>query len=278
MSHSGFSPQNKRLRSLNPLHYTVHRFYSILEVKFILRMVDWLLSKKAMTQTGWGRKVMLIIAKVSRDLPHGIIVTTEAAQRAVDYLDRLEGPDEVRFALGPCLCQMAMRKWEEPVIKDIQMLYAKDMFMSLKLGYRVVGAAEVKAVLKRCHDLGYVHALEMCLQSGKWLFCLCNCEPRICAPMRVYLLNGEMMWKGPEVCAGNTKRCSGVEKCGKCLERCIFNAIEVRDGKAGVNREKCMGCGLCVSTCPKRARSMAVRDDYEHGHQVPAKILLPGRA
>lgn len=278
MSHSGFSPRDRRLRNISPFHFLFHKIYSMMETSFILQLVDWLLSRKAMNTTRWGKKVMLLIAKASRDLPHGIIVTTEAAGRAVDFLDRLEGPDNVRFALGPCLCQLAMHKWEEPVIKDIQMLYAKDMFMSLKLGYRVVGAAEVKALLKRCHDLGYVHALEMCRQSGRWLFCICNCEPRICAPMRVYLLVGEMMWQGPEICVSDLKRCKGVEKCGRCVERCVFSAIEVRGGKAGVDREKCMGCGLCVSTCPKDARSMVVREDYAHGHQVPAEILLQGHA
>ena len=65
-----------------------------------------------------------------------------------------------------------------------------------------------------------------------------------------------------------------LEKCGKCIDRCIFDANVETDGRGVVNAKKCMGCGLCVSTCPIQARIIAVRDDYEHDHQVPAEILL----
>jgi Pyruvate/2-oxoacid:ferredoxin oxidoreductase delta subunit len=50
--------------------------------------------------------------------------------------------------------------------------------------------------------------------------------------------------------------CSG---CQTCVERCIFNAIEMvpvsgsRKMKAHVIARKCMGCGLCVYKCEKKA-------------------------
>jgi len=190
------------------------------------------------------------------------------------FLDQQEGADNGRFALGPCLCQLATCKWEEPIIKDIQFLYAKDIFMSLKLGYKIVSAGEVKEILRKCNELGYIHALEMCRQSGEWVFSICNCEPRICAPTRVFLFTGEMMWKGPEICESDEEKCVGVEKCGNCIKRCIFDANLKINGKVEVNPEKCMGCGLCVSNCLGQARQMAVRHDYAHDHQVPAEILL----
>lgn len=274
MSHAGFDPEKRKLRDIGLFHYLIHLFYSFIEPKIILKLVDWLLEKKWLTTTRWGKKVMLYIAKASRDLPHGIVVTLEAAESVVDYLDQLKGPENGRFALGPCLCQLATCKWEEPLLKDIQFLYAKDMFMRLGLGYKIVSAEEVKVLLRKCNELGYVHALEMCRQSGKWLFCICNCEPRVCAPTRVFLLTGEMMWKGPEICVSDVNKCMGMEKCGKCIDRCIFDANVETDGIVSVNAEKCMGCGLCVSTCPGQARTMAVRDDYKHDHQVPAEILL----
>lgn len=274
MSHSGFSPESKKLRDIGFLHYITHWIYSFVEPKIILKVVDLLLSSKLMTTTRPGKWVMLLIAKVSRDLPHGIVVSTRAAENVVDYLDRLEGPNNGRFALGPCLCQLATCKWEEPLIKDIQFLYAKDMFMSLGLGYKIVPASEVKALLRRCNELGYVHALEMCRQSGKWLFCICNCEPRICAPTRVFMITGEMMWKGPEICKSEAEKCIGADQCGKCMDRCIFDANIIRNGKVLVDAGKCMGCSLCVSTCPGGARTMEVREDYAHDHQVPAEILL----
>ncbi len=52
-----------------------------------------------------------------------------------------------------------------------------------------------------------------------------------------------------------------------CLERCKFNAITV-DGVAQIDRDKCLGCGLCAVTCPSNAITM-VRFEREN---IPGKI------
>jgi hypothetical protein len=274
MSHIGFSPEKKSLRQVGVIHYCTHWFYSYIEPKIILKLVDFLLSVKSLTDTRWGHRLMVWIAKVCRDLPHGMVITTEAAQRVVDYLYKLDGPEKGRFAIGPCLCQMSMHKWEEPVNKDIQFLYARDIFVGLKLGHQEKPVEEVKSLLRQCHEKGYVHCLEMCMDSGKWIFCICNCEPRICAPMRVFMHTGEMVWKGPEICLSDISKCIGIGKCGKCMERCIFSACVEVDGKVTVVSDKCMGCGFCVTTCPGQAREMAVRQDYAHNDKIPAEILI----
>jgi len=85
------------------------------------------------------------------------------------------------------------------------------------------------------------------------------------------------MWKGPEICSSDSDKCVGVEKCGKCLDRCIFNANMIVENKVIFNAEKCMGCGLCISNCAGKSRMMVERKDYAHDHQVPAEILLGKR-
>jgi Pyruvate/2-oxoacid:ferredoxin oxidoreductase delta subunit len=237
-------------------------------------VVDVLLSIKWLTQTRPGRRLMVWIAKACKDWPHGIVITTQAAERVVDFLDKAEGSADGRFAIGSCLCQMGMHKWEEPVNKDIQFLYTKDIFVGLELGHEPKPAGEVKTLLRQCHEEGYVHCLEMCMESGQWMFCICNCEPRICAPMRVFMHTGEMIWKGPEICVSDPGKCVGGKTCGKCKERCIFSACMEDDGRVTVDSGKCMGCGLCVSTCPGQSRRMVARQDYAHNDKVPAEILI----
>jgi Pyruvate/2-oxoacid:ferredoxin oxidoreductase delta subunit len=253
----GFSPEQKKLRQIGVIHYAAHWFYSYIEPKIILQLVDFLLSIQWLTKTQWGKRLMGWIAKAGRDLPHGIVITTQAAERVVDFLDKADGPGNGRFAIGPCLCQMAMHKWEEPVLKDIQFMYARDIFVGLKLGHQVKPVHEVKSMLRECHEKGYVHCLEMCMNSGKWMFCICNCEPRICV--------------------SDLSKCIGPDTCGKCIERCIFSACEKVDGKVAVVGDKCMGCGLCVSTCPVQSRRMRIRRDYAHNDKVPAGILTGTR-
>jgi len=43
-------------------------------------------------------------------------------------------------------------------------------------------------------------------------------------------------------------RCIG---CGICEDECPVNAVQVDNEKALVNEELCIGCGICVSNCPE---------------------------
>ncbi|MCM8818901.1 MAG: FAD-binding protein [Candidatus Omnitrophica bacterium] len=40
--------------------------------------------------------------------------------------------------------------------------------------------------------------------------------------------------------------------CKKCIEKCPFGAIEIKENKIEIN-EKCTVCGLCVKICPEKA-------------------------
>lgn len=64
----------------------------------------------------------------------------------------------------------------------------------------------------------------------------------------------------PEICNG----------CQTCMERCIFNAIEMvkvtgsKKMKAQISEKYCMGCGLCVYTCPQKAITFNIVRPPEH--------------
>ncbi len=66
-------------------------------------------------------------------------------------------------------------------------------------------------------------------------------------------------YTGPASCAacatmfaGNTGCPYGCLGFGDCVAVCRFDAIEVKDGVARVNMDKCTGCGACEKACPKR--------------------------
>ena len=78
---------------------------------------------------------------------------------------------------------------------------------------------------------------------------------------------------GPKACSYG---CMGF---GSCVKACQFGAIEVIDGIAVVDKEKCVACGACVAACPKNlielvpydAKHLVQCSSHDKGKDVKAK-------
>lgn len=51
--------------------------------------------------------------------------------------------------------------------------------------------------------------------------------------------------------------CMGI---GSCIEACKFNAMKLEDGRIVIDREKCNGCGACLSLCPNTIITLVPRE------------------
>lgn len=74
-------------------------------------------------------------------------------------------------------------------------------------------------------------------------------------------------YNGPRDCrvnaslAGGSKACTfGCLGCGTCQDYCQFGAIDMIDGIAVINKEKCTACLKCVEVCPKKVIEMVPYD------------------
>ena len=264
----------ENLRQAGPIHYVIHWFYGVFEPP-ILKAVDFLLTRKLIRDTRPGRFFLKVLALASWYFPHGIIATTAAAERMVDFVMDTEGPKGARIAVGPCVCQRAIGTWQEPIMRDMVILYGADIYTHLNLGYKLIDRDEAKALLRQFDDAGLVHSIDFCLQSGKWTFVICNCDTQICVPARVYLYTGRFFYPGPEEVVHDVKKCVGAKSCGRCVTRCLFGANQAQpDGTITWDPDKCLGCGLCVNTCIGKARHMTARKSYKHEKVLSTRILL----
>lgn len=68
----------------------------------------------------------------------------------------------------------------------------------------------------------------------------------------------KMIYQGVKSCSAANQLYSGPGNCsygcigfGDCLKVCKYGAITICDGVAVINPQKCVGCSMCVSACPK---------------------------
>jgi len=55
-----------------------------------------------------------------------------------------------------------------------------------------------------------------------------------------------------QLAGGGSKSCTfGCIGLGSCKKACAFDAVEIVDGIAVINKDKCVACTKCVSACPK---------------------------
>lgn len=250
-------------------------WYGVIE-PYLIRWSDKLLSTEKGTQKYLKTKKPLY-------LPAGVIISTEAACNFVDFIYAQNTENTTaRMAVTKCVCQTALNRYCEPVWKDMSLLYAADMYTTIKHTginekFHVIETAEkAKEMLKEFDKIGLIHNVMYCHASGKWTFVMCNCDSEICIPYRSHMAGRRTeFYPGPEIVALDETKCLGEEKCGKCLDRCKFKACSFdENGKPQTDFAECLGCGLCVSTCPTKARTLIQRDDYKHEDVITTDILL----
>lgn len=74
-------------------------------------------------------------------------------------------------------------------------------------------------------------------------------------------------YRGVSDCVAASKLAGGQKKCnfgclgyGTCAKACKFGAIQIVDGIAVIDEEKCTGCGMCKKVCPKNVIELLPKD------------------
>lgn len=271
----GYVLKGDQIKKVTSKQRFVQWWYGFFE-PYLIRYGNYMLKTKKNTKK-------YIKQSKPKCLPSGVIISTDAACRFIDFIYEAKSDNITpRMAVTKCVCQTALKKYKEPIKKDIALLYAADMYTSMKRTgikekFEVIKTAEeAKKMIRYFDECGLMHNVLYCNHSGKWTFVMCNCDNEICVPFRSYMAGRkEEMSAGPEIISYDKDKCIGINNCGKCLERCILKACSVGDdGKCKVTKEDCLGCGLCVATCEGNARSLVPREDYKHEDVLTTKILL----
>lgn len=166
-----------------------------------------------------------------------------------------------QFAVAPCICRRRARLTgggcESP--EDSCLIFGEwaDYYVRDGRG-RSIDQSEVMNILTRAD------AANLVLQPSNsrdisFICCCCGCCCGILGRLQSYPKPSEIVASSfiakiePEICEG----------CWTCLERCQMQALDEEFDRVTLNTDRCIGSGLCVSTCPSGALSLVRKSESE---------------
>lgn len=156
------------------------------------------------------------------------------------------------FMVQECICKKEQGLIENPCNRPLEVCMGiapiEGVFDNIQYG-RKLSRQEAYDLIQKCEEDALVH-LTWNVKGGH--FFVCNCCGCCCGVLRSMnewgISNAVNSYYYAEIDSGV---CAA---CGTCAdERCQVYAIEEGADAYQVIKEKCIGCGLCVSTCPSEA-------------------------
>ncbi len=162
------------------------------------------------------------------------------------------------IALARCPCRILGQNCEKPL--DVCLSFDGAARFLVERGMaKSINRAEALNVLKEAEAAGLVHTGSNI--SDRLMF-MCNCCPCCCHLLMLLTRHGytEGIARSAYRVELAPDLCSGCGLCGE--ERCPVGAVTLADDHAAVQDARCIGCGLCVTTCPTGALKLILREDY----------------
>ena len=158
------------------------------------------------------------------------------------------------FSLRDCECRMTYKNCDKPLRTCLGLNEFSDELVEREVAEKI-SLEEAKKVLHLANEHGLVHQVIYTDWLKGEVSDICSCCPCCCMHLRTFMDYGvkHHIAKSGLVAKVDQDKCNG---CGTCIERCIFHARKLENGKSFVIRDDCYGCGLCTTTCPTGAAKL----------------------
>jgi Fe-S-cluster-containing hydrogenase component 2 len=166
-----------------------------------------------------------------------------------------------RIAVANCICRLQQGLLDQACDKPLEVCFIfgswAQYYMDRHMA-RQVSVAEALEILNKAEEAGLVTQPA----NSQSPSALCNCCGDCCAVLRALnrhprpaelVLSNYYAVVDQDLCTG----------CRTCEGRCQMKAVEVHDDLAEVNLGRCIGCGLCVTTCPGDAISLELKPESQ---------------
>jgi ferredoxin len=196
----------------------------------------------------YGSRIIPLQTKIE-SIP--IVAPTEEIFRLIDRVPAV--------SIGYCYCRAKYRNCDNPIWACIHVGTAKHLDeLSKKIPLTSATKGEVKKLIQKADELGLVHQL-LTSPTPDYVYVICNCCSCCCVMLKSaiqYNLN-RIAIPSHFIVSYDNDLCT---KCGTCVNRCTFKAIQLVEEGIAIDHERCVGCGLCISTCPSKALKLIRRE------------------
>lgn len=159
-----------------------------------------------------------------------------------------------RFAVAPCICRRRARMKDEgcDAPEETCLMFGDfaDFYVRTGRG-RSIDKPDVFELVNRANKANLV----LNPTNSKFVGAICCCCGCCCG-----ILQGLQSYPKPAeevasafIASFDSDMCTD---CRVCTDRCQMQAFTVKDDRVMQNPDRCIGCGLCVSTCPSGALTL----------------------
>jgi Na+-translocating ferredoxin:NAD+ oxidoreductase subunit B len=159
-----------------------------------------------------------------------------------------------RFAVRNCICRQERQLMGQGCDKPVEVCLSFDngAEQSVLAGRgRMISMDEALDIFKQADRAGLV--LQPSNSKDPVFICACcGCCCGVLRGIKRFDKPADLV-VNPFIARHDPALCS---TCEACIERCQMEALTLVDGVISFKAERCIGCGLCVSTCPSGAMSL----------------------
>jgi electron transport complex protein RnfB len=229
-------------------------------------------AKAYMKTPAFGKSFLAVKPSQMRTIPISKSLPVEHNIATYDQIFSLVHASPGPFVVLNCICREAMALKNKPCRiasrRETCLGFGHMAAMVLRRKHgRQVSRDEALAILEQNQDDGLVLQPSN-TQQAEFVCSCCGC---CCGMLSIHKLLPHPIdfWTSDFYAEVADDLC---RKCSTCLSRCQVNAITMTgpDGKAAINLSRCIGCGLCVPTCPAQALQLRKKRD---GIPVPKNEL-----
>jgi electron transport complex protein RnfB len=193
--------------------------------------------------------------------PHLEVLSYEQVNELVKSKDR--------FAVAPCICRRTAKMTgggcAAPEESCLVFGEWADFYVRDGRG-RSIDQAEVYEILSRADAANLVLQPSNSIDPS-FICCCCGCCCGILGGLKNNPHPSEAV-ASAFIANFDADMCTA---CWTCLDRCQMQALSEDSDHVALNTERCIGCGLCVSTCPGGALTLVRKHEHEK-LKIPATM------